>query len=266
MKSNTPSPSNRKRGGAVAKVLITLIILLLVGVAAWVFFLPSITASVVQKRTGFALKSDSFSINPLGGGLHITNLQLQNPSTFPKPDFVNLRTLEGKLEVGSLISDRLVIERAVLDLESLSLIRAMDGTLNAKLFTDRLKGDSPAAEPSKDGKPKEFLIKHLEVRVAKIRVEDHSGQKPSEREFNVNFAQNYENVTDLKQLASGPALKSLAQVAVAVSNLSVSDLSRLIDDPNKSGKDLLKGLGKRAGDALRGTSGNSDTLEESKKP
>lgn len=264
MKTIAQPHRSPNRGGAIAKILIILVLIGVVSVVAWVMFLPKVTASVIEKRTGFALTSDSFSVNPLGGAFKAENLRVLNPHTFPSPDFVAFRSLNADVDLPSLMSDQIVINSATVDVETLALIRAIDGTLNAKLFTDRLKGDAPPPEPSTEPKPeKQFLIKNLEVRVSKMRVENHTGQKPSIREFNVNFSQRYQDVTDLKQLATGPALMSLANVAAAVVDISPADVSRLIETKGKSANELLKGLGGKAKDALKSS---VDTLEETRKP
>ncbi|MDX2186596.1 MAG: AsmA family protein [Opitutaceae bacterium] len=266
---NTPSrhENNASRGGVITRLLIVLAVVCILGVVAWVLLLPSVVAKVVSSRTGFAFKAEQVSVNPLAGTVRLDGLKLENPSTYPKPDFVDLRHFSADVDVGSLFSDKLVIESATVDLESLTLIRAIDGTLNAKLFADRLQGeDASQSAPERKGEKapaKAYLIKHLEVRVGKLRTESYSGQKPAAREFNLGFAQTYQNVTDVKQLLSGPIMKSFSAAGAALTNLMPSDWAKLLEDGGKSGKTLLKELGRRATEALQSTSG---TLEESRKP
>lgn len=266
--NTVPTPSIRSaRGGALKVLLVALAAIVVLLSLAWALFLPSIVAGVVSSRTGFGISADKISVNPFTGTVHLVALEVKNPATFPKPDFVALRELKAEVALGSLFSDKLVIESAKVDLESLSLIRAIDGTLNAKLFADRLQGEpgeppEPKATPAPANR-KTFLIKHLELRVGRLRTESHSGRTPVAREFNLGFAQTYTNVTDVKQLVSGPVMKSFTAAGVALGNLLPSDWARLLEGGTKETKNFLKDLGRAAKDALQSTTG---TLEESRKP
>ncbi|WP_404425279.1 hypothetical protein [Nibricoccus sp. IMCC34717] len=257
------------RGGILSKLLLFLFVLVLLAAVVWAFFLPAIVARVVSARTGFSIKSELFSANPFTGSVHVLALRLDNPATFPKPDFVDLREFSADVDLGSVFGEKLIIESAKVDLESFTLIRAIDGTLNAKLFTDRLQGtdtapaEKPATPPPAAKAPKPYLIKHLEVRVGKLRTENYTGQKPAVREFSLNFAQSYENVSDVKQLLTGPIFKGFASAGAVLSGLLPSDWARILETGTKGGRDLLRDLGRKATEVLRGA---SDTLEESRKP
>jgi hypothetical protein len=267
--NSRPARLRARRGGILSKLLLFLFVLVLLAAVAWAFFLPAIVARVVAARTGFSVKSELFSANPFTGSVHVLALRLDNPATFPKADFVDLREFSADVDLGSLFGDKLIIESAKVDLESLTLIRAIDGTLNAKLFADRLQGidgtpaEKPVAPQAKAKAPKPYLIKHLEVRVGKLRTENHTGQKPAVREFALNFAQSYENVTDVKQLVTGPIFKGFASAGAVLSGLLPSDWAKILETGTKGGRDLLRDLGRKATEALRGT---SDALEESRKP
>jgi hypothetical protein len=276
----------RCRGGALLKLIVFLLIFGGIVTAAWIYFLPALLTSTLEKRTGFTVKVSKMSINPFQGLADFEGLVVTNPHTFPRSDFLDITLFRADAEVKTLFSDRPVINHAIIEVAKVGLVRNSDGTLNARLFNERLfpkpksadsdKGKTPApkpGQPSTPPKPKEqpapepppmqFLIKRLDVRFANLLIEDHSGRKVTSREYPVRFAQTYENVTDAKQLVSTVAMRSFSSVGAAISGLIPGDFGRAIDAATKSGSDILKDGNKKSGDTLKTF---VDTLEETRKP
>ena len=284
-----PCFSRSSRGGALLKLIVFLIVFFAIVVSAWIFFLPPILASTLEKRTGFSVKVEKLSIDPFRNRVQFAGLVISNPPSFPRPEFVQVRSFRAMAQLDTFFTDRLVIDDGEIDVANVALIRNSAGTLNAALFSDRLlnarkpKGKpKPAAEPkAKPGQPKPapaskpavteraelpektFLIKRLVVRFERMIVEDHTGTKPVSREYMLNFSHTYENVINTDQFVVGPFMKGFTAVGSAITGLIPGDMSQTLGEATRSGTELYREATKKTGDPFRAF---MQTLEETNKP
>ncbi len=282
--------SRPRRGGALLKLVVFLVVFAAIVVAAWIYFLPSILTSTLEKRTGFSVKVDSLAVDPFRNRVHFTGLVIANPDSFARPEFVEIRSFRAMAQLDTFFSDRLVIDDGEIEVARVALIRNSEGTLNAALFSDRLlnvrkhKGKPkppadpkatapgkpkppappPPAEPASTQEPeKTFLIKRLVVRFEKMLVEDHTGPTPISREYTLNFAHTYENVINPQQFTVGPFMKGFTAVGSAITGLIPGDMSKTLGEATRSGTDLFREATKKTGDPFRAF---MQTLEETNKP
>jgi hypothetical protein len=287
-----PSFSRSQRGGALLKLMIFLIICTAIVVAAWIYFLPPILTSTLEKRTGFSVKVDKLSIDPFRNRVQFSGLVIKNPPSFGRSEFVEVRSFRANAQLDTFFTDRLVIDDGEIDVARVALIRNSEGTLNAALFSERLlnarkpkgkpkppadpkapttPGKAPApTPPPPPAKPidpnapqKSFLIKRLVVRFEKMLVEDHVGQTPVSREYTLNFAHTYENVINPEQFTVGPFMKGFTAVGSAITGLIPGDMSRTLGEATRSGTELFREATKKTGDPFRAF---MQTLEETNKP
>jgi hypothetical protein len=282
--------SRPRRGGALLKLIVFLIIFTAIVVAAWIYFLPSILTSTLEKRTGFSVKVDSLAIDPFRNRVHFTGLVINNPGSFARREFVEVRSFRAQAQLDTFFSNRLVIDDGEIEVARVALIRNSEGTLNAALFSDRLlnvrkpkgKPKPPPEDPKAPGKPKPpapppppapaepasapekgFLIKRLVVRFEKMLVEDHTGPKPVSREYTLNFAHTYENVINPQQFTVGPFMKGFTAVGSAITGLIPGDMSQTLGAATRSGTDLFREATKKTGDPFRAF---MQMMEETHKP
>jgi hypothetical protein len=282
--------SRSQQGGALLKLIIFLIVFTAIVVAAWIYFLPSILTSTLEKRTGFSVKVDKLSIDPFRNRVQFSGLVISNPSSFARAEFVEVRSFRANAQLDTFFTDRLVIDDGEIDVARVALIRNSEGTLNAALFSERLlnarkpKGKpkppadpkapktpgtapAPAPQPTKPIDPtapqKSFLIKRLVVRFEKMLVEDHVGQTPVSREYTLNFSHTYENVINPEQFTIGPFMKGFTAVGSAITGLIPGDMSKTLGEATRSGTELFREATKKTGDPFRAF---MQTLEETNKP
>jgi len=273
-----------RRGGALFKLIAFLFLFGGVLTAAWIFFLPPLLTSVLSKRTGFGVKVTQLALNPFTSRVDLEGLLVSNPSTYPRTEFVEVRSFHADAILSSLLSDRPVLTYAKIDVAHIALIKSTDGTTNRDLFQDRLFG--PKEKPDDDevknasGKPapkkpvrdkdapiatapaKQFLIRRLELKIDKLILADYSGRKVTSKEVNLGFEHTYENVTDAKQLLTPIGVKGLSSVGAAISGLIPGDLGKVMGAATKSGESL-KEPAKKAGESIRSM---IDALEQTPKP
>jgi hypothetical protein len=260
-------------GGALLKLVVFLVVFIAIVVAAWIYFLPAILASTLEKRTGFAVKVEKLSINPFRNRVNLAGLVITNPESFPRRDFVDVRSFRAQAQLDTFFTNRLVIDDGEIDVARVALIRNREGTINAALFSDRLlKRHKAKREAGKDGKEKapapepaekSFLIKRLVVRFETMIVEDHISTKPVIREYALNYTHTYENIISPDQFTVGPFMKSFAAVGSALTGLIPGDVSRTLAEATRSGHELFRDATKKTGDPFRAF---MQMLEETAKP
>jgi len=134
------------RGGALMKLLMFLIIFGGVLTAAWVYFLPTILTSALQKRTGFGVKVTELSFNPFTAKVDLTGFVINNPESFPRREFIAVRSFNANAKLASLFSDRPEFDYAWIEVDYVAFVRDADGLLNTQLFHERMNPEAAAAE------------------------------------------------------------------------------------------------------------------------
>jgi uncharacterized protein involved in outer membrane biogenesis len=185
----------------------------------WMLALPPAVAAIVRDRTGCGAEIAGLYANPFTGRFALHDLVLTNPPAFPRRDFVHVRELRIDARLPALVARRRVIDRAVLDIASLTIVRDRQGRVNVRLL-ERGLADAPANRaPAEDGPPRRgFLIRHLEVRLDRLVVADYAPGIPLVRELAVNFHHTYTDVTSARQLAA-PLAAALGNFAGEVTGL-----------------------------------------------
>lgn len=236
---------------------------------AWMVALPYVFSSWVRNRTGFDLAVQSLMVNPFSGNLRARGLVINNPPTFPQPEFLQVREFAVEAEVWSLFSDKPVLNLVKMDIGLVALVKRPDGKTNTEVFRHYLaaeeQGTAVPIPTSRQPEPpgKEFLIRKLEVRFDRLLVADNTGKRPVMKEYPLKIDRTYENVTDGDQLLLPGSLDQVFALGGAVGSLLPDDVGRILDETLRSGSDLLK---KVTDSEVNPFKGFSDTLEESKKP
>ena len=145
------------RGGTFMKLLVFLVVFCCVIAAAWVYFLPVVLTSALQKHTGFRVKVTQLGFNPFTARVDLTGLVISNPVGFPRPDFMEVTSFNANAQMKTLFSDNPVFDYARIEVAYVALVRDADGVLNAQLFNDRLN-PPPRPEKGTDEKKKFFSL------------------------------------------------------------------------------------------------------------
>lgn len=253
---NSTHTSRSSRGGLLSKLLLLLGVVFAVVVLAWIFFLPTIVSSVVQSKTGFALKVDSLSVNPFTAKVQISGLVLQNPSNWPERAFVDLREFRADADLLPLLKGKLLADEVVVNVARVTVVKNRDGAFNAIVLKEALAGPAeptPPGQPAPDVKA-EFLIRRLHVKVGQLVYADHSGAKPAVKEYNLAIDRELRDVaslTDIIQPFQGVAFKVMADVLGG----AFQGATQMLQNSGEVLKDAggaLKDTGKKAGDAVKG--------------
>lgn len=274
----------RVRGGIGMRLLLALVVSFAMVALAWMLFLPAIITEEVRSRTGFDIAVQALAANPFTGELTVRGLVVNNPPTFRVPEFVQLRELRASGEFWSLFGDKLVLDRLVLDVGRVALVRRADGVSNAEAFARGLGLGGPTAaqvsasmtSPGPSNIPvagtrpaaRRYYIKRLTLRFDQLTVADYTGGGvPVVQEYRIGLNQSYDNVSDTKQLLVPAALKTLGPALAPLGALVPGDFGRALGDAAKTaahnGSEALQDAGRKTESLFKGL---FEKLEEKRKP
>jgi hypothetical protein len=247
MKTCRSIPVSR-RGGLLFKLLLALGGLCILAAIAWIVLLPSIVASTIHAKTGFAVKVDKLSVNPFTANVQISGLVLNNPESWPEAGFVDLRQFKADVELLSLLSHRFVAEEVIVDVARLTLVKNKSGLMNAVAFKEGFAAKEETREggPKSRGKKPEFLIRHLVLRFDRLVYADYSGRKPSVKNYDLNLTRDLTDVDSVTKIISPFTGAALGVVTNALGGL-------FKDSPDVL-KELTGGLqeaGRKTGETLK---------------
>jgi len=223
---------------------------------AWMIVLPVAVADLVRRQTGCGAEIGSLYANPFTGHLVLKNLELTNPAAFPRKDFIQVREFEAEARPYSLVAGRRVIDRAMLDVATVTIVRDRQGRVNVRLLEHSPAGARPAAALSAPPPAGGILIRRLEVRLDRVVVADYAAPTPEVREYRLNFHHTYLNVTSARQLAE-PLATALGNLGDAVDRVMPEWSGRL-----RRTSDRIEEAGRKTGEKLKGL---FESLEKSLK-
>lgn len=248
------SPLASRHGGLIFKLLLAVALLGAVLAIAWVVLLPSLVVSTVRAKTGFNLKVDEMSVNPLGATVHVSGLALRNPDGWPEPAFVDLRRFDADCSLFSLFTDRIEADRVLLDVAQVTLVRNRDGSLNASVFKDGLAG-APAGggEGPSPSRRQGFFIKHLVLKFDRLVYADFSGRQPVVKTYDVSLRRDLTDVDSLTKVISPFTGAALGLVSGTLGHLfqGRDDLLQSAPAAVKDAVGTLQDAGRKTGEGLK---------------
>jgi hypothetical protein len=167
------------------KVVVVLLVLLVVGgVVFFSFGLNRIVETAIRKVgprvTKTSVEVGKVKLTPFGGNGRITGLKVGNPEGFKTDSLFVMDDIEIDLDLSTLASDTVVINRVFIDTPQITYEQAMNGTNLGRLLRNLKSGrkdvggdtpDVPAeAGPDEESEPKKFVIKRFELAEAKVRM------------------------------------------------------------------------------------------------
>ena len=94
--------------------LLALLLLIVIAITALWLYLEPLVKGVVHKFgtqiVGTEVVLDGFKLHPLAGEVEISGLKVANPEGYSAPDLLSLGRVFVKLDVNSLLSDKIVVE------------------------------------------------------------------------------------------------------------------------------------------------------------
>lgn len=264
-----------KKGKKVLTSLLTGLVILIaaIGLMINIFgdrLLKTGIETGARKALQVGVRLDDISLSILGGKLNLNNLEVDNPQGYQNPQLLSLNHAYMALNVKSLLSDTVEMEK--IQLNNISLTIEQKGLTNnlQDILNSLPKSDTPSktdTKSSKNLKIKELQINGVEVAVKLLPVPGRADNiKFKLSPITLNNIGTDETI-DVAQL-TGVILKAIAGGVMEDGKEllpldMINDLSKGVlgigQDILKQGTDVGKGIlegagdiGKGAGEALKG--------------
>lgn len=166
----------------------------------WMLLLPGLFTSVIENRTGFPARVDSFYANPFTAEVRMRGLVIVNPSIFGESEFLELHQFTAKADLFSLFGSKPLIDMSTIDVARITVVTNRQGVNNLDLLYRRLSpvASQPAsgtAPRKREASPLQFLVRNLDVRLNEVVVKDERPGKVARQVHELAFQRNYRNVT-----------------------------------------------------------------------
>lgn len=203
---------------------ITLILAILIGILLILFIGKDIFAKIaietaVRQATGLELSMQRLNIDVINTLIEVKGLELHNPSGYPGKAMFDVPEIYMDIEHEDLFKGKFHAPQMRLDVRELTVIKNEKGKLNLnslKSVKAAKKAKPEEAKPAETKKTSRIQIDQLELRIGKVTFEDYTqGPTPFVKEYNLNFKENYENITDPRQLVSLIVVKALVKTEIS---------------------------------------------------
>ncbi len=205
-----------KAFGCLTTVFLILL-LLAIGVGwAMLHFLPTLIEDKVEDMTGFRADFDSLELKLFAGEAILEDASLENPESFPSPEFIAFEKVKVDFAPSTLFRDRIVIRELILDIGEFGYIKTAENETNVLRFLESLRGpeESEGSEASDEPEAREFLIERFSLRLRSLKYGDFSRSNPRVHQIETDISLELEDVTDLKQIA-GPLSRELTKAGLS---------------------------------------------------
>lgn len=172
----------------VLVLLASLLAMIIIALGVAFVFIDSIIKNGVTvfgtEMTGTQVGVDSVSLSLFGGNLNVKNFAIANPQEYNSPNAFVLRELHADVDVGTVFSDKIIVNEIIIDNAVVNYEVKLDGRSNLgdiKKHVDARtrSADKPKPEPEKkpeaapapgDEPKKSVVIKLLQIKNCKVIV------------------------------------------------------------------------------------------------
>jgi len=231
------------------KIVAVLIILLILVVAASLYFLGGIVKTGVEKAGPKVTKTDvklsSAKLSIFSGSGELKNFVIANPEGYKTPDAIKVGSVTVNVQPGSVMSDKVVVHSVKVLAPEITFEGNLGGN-NLNKLLDNIKGSSDkdkqaTTKEEKSSQKKfqvdDFLITGAKVHLAASLLGDRSATLPIPEIHLTNLGQDSNGIT-------------AAQLAEKV-------FGELVQSTLKAVTEQVGNIGKGATDMLKGASTNA---------
>lgn len=190
--------------------LVGISLLLTTGIC-WLFalklddWLQSAATNYISKKTHYGVQIQSLHTDLKYGILELHGVKLTNPEGFPEPRFIHLNEVKIHIDWSSVLSNKIVFDEIVLDIDELAGVRNKQGATNIQNFADAFQGTSIKKDSKKESSKKaiasrEFLIHRLFFRLGEITIADYKDGKEEVLSHHVGISRVFNNVSHYSQV------------------------------------------------------------------
>jgi hypothetical protein len=181
------------------------------------FWLPKITEIVVGKMSGFEVAVEKSDGSLFRGRIDIEDFKIKNPRPiFKNENFLKFNRLTADIDMGSLVTNEIVVEELAIDIDAISIVKNANGTSNYLLFGKNLLSHFPKDKSSEkkvssmekspkskqknstNKKKKSLCLRKFVLSIGTVRIIDEASN--SRQEFKANYSREFTNIRDFSSL------------------------------------------------------------------
>lgn len=248
-----------KKKSNLARVLFTILVIVIIAILAAPFFIDGILKVAIEKagskQLGVGVSVEKVHLSIFNGSIGISGLKIKNPAGYQYENMLEVTDIMVKADTGSLLSD--VVEVKQIDINDIAVVIEQKGlTSNLSEVLKNTKGDSEPKTETKpaEGKGKNVHIASLDItnigvtakllpvpgkadsvklKIAKLHLSDIGGKKTSLGE-----------VTGKIFTAISAAIAS--QGAGIIPDNMIGSINDSLEGIDKAGEEIIK-TGEQAG-------------------
>jgi hypothetical protein len=196
--------------------------------------------ATIKSISGVDMRIGSLNVGLFRTAVQIKDLKLFNPSSFPENLMMDLPELYVKYDLPAIMKGTIHLPELKVNLKEFVVVKSVKGDINV----NSLK----ALQPKGEGKPPKIMIDVMELNIGKVIYKEFRATgTPKVSEFNINFHERYENITDPNVLVGLIVSKALRNTSIA----GVSGIVKKADSIlNSTAGKLLNTTGEKASQAV----------------
>jgi uncharacterized protein involved in outer membrane biogenesis len=195
----------------LAKLAIILAVILIVILASGNYWLPHIVRWQIHSKTGFRAHIDSSLGSLFRGYFHFRDFDILNPKNkFDSGAFVSIRELSADVNMKSLLTGVIALDKIVLNVDSVTLVKNADGVCNYQLFAKGMPSQPASNGPtSRENTPKlreretdaksgarKIRLGEVVFALKSVKIVDESGVDPA-KEYVLNYRRKFTDIEDV---------------------------------------------------------------------
>jgi uncharacterized protein involved in outer membrane biogenesis len=201
------------------KFLVFLLVIVVLVAVVFSFVKNSIAKSAIESgvksATGLDMKLKSVNVGILRSLVDLKGIELSNPKEFKGTTLAKIPRIYVDCDLGAFIRKEIHLQEVRLEIEELLIVKNAEGDLNVDVFKSiatpkekepsqsEKKSDTktPEKKEEKSEEPLQFSIDLLALKLGRIIYKDYTGgAEPTTTVIKLNIDEQYENITDFKDL------------------------------------------------------------------
>lgn len=248
-------------GGALLQIMMFIVGAFLMLAVGWILLLPGLFTSVIESRTGFSAKVDSFYANPFTAEVRMRGLVVVNPAGFAESDFLDVKQFTAKADLFSLFGSKPMLDMSTVDVARITVVTNERGTNNLDLIYTRLANRKARTSAKEGPSPLQFFVRNLDVRLNEVVVKDERPGRATTQVHALAFQRTFRDVS--------PTTKFNEELppAVAAAGKNIGDV--VTGDLKKIVANVTQPIDRKTyawGERRENSSGDARKLEERAKP
>jgi len=175
-------------------LLLLVIVVGVVSVLVVDHYAINIASRELKQRSGFTMTAGQQDISALSGAVDLHDLEITNPDRFAAKDFLKFNEVKVKAEPTSVMGKRIIVDEIVVDLDSFTMVRNKDGSLNLMALKDGLM-PAPAANKAATVIPP-FTVHTFTLKIKSVKLLDFKSNNGKPQVTEVNYSRTFQDVDE----------------------------------------------------------------------